>query len=114
MRIRILKPAMAVLVLCIAAAAIVYAAVSQDAVSVTPYADTTVSLGYVKSVTIHPGGKSVRVALNDTTTADTDGYWVISSSNEPLELPLWQTTTLKLRGDTTSDTVTVRILIQKQ
>jgi len=90
-----------------------YAEVSQNTVSVTPYAESTVSLGYAKSVRINAGGKSVRVGLNDITTVDTDKYWTISSSDQPLDITLWQTTTLRFKGDTASDTTTVRLLIQK-
>lgn len=97
----------------ILAAVACFAEVSQNVVSVTPYAETTVYLGYVKSVRISSGGKAVRVGLNDVTTVDTDRYWKIGANDQPLDITLWQTTTLRLRGDTASETATVRMLIQQ-
>lgn len=93
--------------------AALYATVEQKVVAVNPYTETTVNLGYAKSVKISSGGKNIRVALDDATTVDTGNYWKHASADQPLEIQLFKTTILKLKGDTASETTNVRMIIQR-
>jgi len=89
--------------------------IQQEKKSVNPYTETTASYSNVKAVEIYNDGKSIRIGFNDTTTADTDNYWIIPStavgySKNNLDL---DTLIIRLKGDTTSDTATVRINVFK-
>ena len=60
----------------------------------------------VKAVEIYNNSKNIRVGFNDTTTADTDNYWIIPSSAVGFERANLNLDTLiiRLKGDTSSDT----------
>ena len=85
--------------------------VKQYKFAVTPDAEVTQELRNVQAVEIYNAGKNIRVAFNDVTTADGQAYWVIPDSAVGFErdgLNL-QYLTLRLKGDTASDTAVVRV-----
>ena len=87
--------------------------VKQYSFTVTPDAEVTQELRNVQAVEIYNAGKNIRVAFNDVTTADGEAYWVIPDSAVGFErdgLNL-QYLTLRLMGDTASDTAVVRVNI---
>lgn len=93
----------------------VITSVQQDKVSVNPYTEVEKDYTNVKSIEIYNAGKNIRIGFNDTTTADTDAYWIIPSSAGGFEKDGLNVSSLKVRfkGDTTADTATVRINVYK-
>lgn len=85
--------------------------VQQYKFSITPDAEVIQELKNVYAIEIYNAGKNIRVAFNDVTTADGQAYWVIPDSAVGFErddLNL-QYLTLRLKGDTVSDTAIVRV-----
>ena len=104
---------LAVLLICGIAFASEMMQLKQYKFSVTPDAEVTQELRNVQAVEIYNAGKNIRVAFNDVTTADGEAYWVIPDSAVGFErdgLNL-QYLTLRLMGDTASDTAVVRVNI---
>ena len=89
--------------------------VQQDKVSVNPYTEVEKDYTSVMAIEIYNSGKNIRIGFDDTTTADTDNYWVIPSSAVGFERDNLNVDSLKVRlkGDTATDTAVVRINIYK-
>ena len=89
--------------------------VEQYKISVNPYTEVTQELRNVRAIEIYNNGINVRVGFNGITTDDTDLYWVIPDSAVGYERDgiLLQFLTLRLKGDTASDTAVVRVIIYK-
>ncbi len=89
--------------------------VNQYKFTVTPDAEVTQSLRSVRAIEIFNNGLNIRVAFNDTTTADGQAYWIIPDSAvgyERDDLNL-QYLTLRLKGDSTGDSGVIRVLVYK-
>ena len=90
--------------------------VEQYLLSVNPYTEVTQELRNVQAIEIYNNGINVRVGFNDVTTDDTDVYWVIPDSAVGYERDglMLQYCTLRLKGDTASDTAVVRVIVYKE
>lgn len=90
--------------------------IEQYVIEVNPYTEVTQELRNVQAIEIYNNGKTIRVAFNDVTTADGQAYWVIPSSAVGYERTglLMQYLTLRLKGDSASDTAIVRVNIWKE
>lgn len=87
----------------------------QDKVNVNPYTEVIKTYNNVKKIYIWHGGIDIRIGLNDTTTADTDNYNIISKNGMGylIDDVYMETMILHLRGDTATDTGIARIDIYK-
>lgn len=91
-----------------------YKYVYQDTKAVTPYAEVSTTYTRVKGLHIYHA-KDIRIGFDDVTTADTDSYTRLDADASPFKLDdcYFSTLTVRLKGDTTADTDTVRIVILK-
>lgn len=83
-------------------------------VSVTPYADTVLTLTEVGGfVTVYNEGKRVRIAYGDDTTSDS--YRVSDPEKELCDTNTIRSPkfTVRLKGDTEDDTVTATVVYGK-
>jgi len=87
----------------------------QEKVNVNPYMEEIKTYNNVKKIYIWHGGIDIRIGLNDTTTADTDNYNIISKNGMGylIDDVYMETMILHLRGDTETDTGVARIDIYK-
>ena len=85
----------------------------QDVVTVNPYTEQTKTYTEVRQLRIKARTTiAVRVAFDDATTSDS--YYVLSSGEAlPLDSLYLSVVTVRLKGDTTSDTGPVAIIIGK-
>lgn len=89
--------------------------IEQDKVNINPYTETTKTYNDVKKIYIWHGGVDIRIGIDDTTTADTDNYNIISKNGMGYLIDdiYMETMILHLKGDTATDTGTARIDIYK-
>ena len=89
--------------------------VQHDSAFITPYAEVSKSYSDVKKIAIYNAAKNIRVGFGGEGTATGDEYWVIPSTAVGYERDGldYSTLAVKLKGDTTSDTATVRIIVWK-
>jgi len=92
-----------------------YKSVSTVLVDINPYTDTTYTIANFRKVYVYNPGIAFRVAYGDVTTADTDAYMPVASSEDyKLDGLALGTITFKFIGeDTSSDTGSLRLEVYK-